>query len=323
MAELAEFALIHALQRRLQSAPADPDTLLGIGDDAALLRGHGVLAVALDTLNEGVHFFPGTDPADIGWKALAVNLSDLAAMGAQPRWALLSLSLPQIEPGFVEAFMAGWQSLATSHGVQLIGGDTTRGPCSISVTLLGQSAPQPLLRSAAQAGDDLYLSGCCGEAAVGLALRRGDLALADANARTHLLRRLDRPQPRVALGQALAGAARAAIDVSDGLLADLQHLLTASGGLGAELALESLPETSELHLAAPSLAQRRQWQLAGGDDYELLFTAAPADREAIAAAAATAETPITRIGRLTPDSGIRLLQNGIVQEPPATGWRHF
>lgn len=323
MTELPEFSLIAALQRALAALPADPGTELGIGDDAALLQAEGRLAVAVDTLVEGVHFPIGTDSAALGWKSLAVNLSDLAAMGARPRWALLSLTLPQADRAFVEGFAQGWAALAGEHGVQLVGGDTTRGPLSISVTVLGQAPAQPLLRSGAAGGDELYLSGCCGEAAAGLALRQQRLVLDDAVSRGKLLARLERPQPRVALGQALAGIASAALDVSDGLLADLGHLLAASGGLGAVLDCADLPVSPALRLAATDAEQRRRWQLAGGDDYELLFSAAPAQRDAVIEAARCSQTAVSRIGRLTSTGDIDLRLGGQPLAPPSGGWRHF
>ena len=209
-----EFELIDRIRRR--AATTRGDVLLGIGDDAALLQvpAGQALVVATDTLNAGVHFPTETAPADIGWKALAVNLSDLAAMGAQPAWCMLSLSLPEGEPDWLEAFLEGFLRLAAMHDVALVGGDTTRGPMSVSVTVHGFVDPARALRRAtARADDEVWVSGTLGDAAAALAQWRAG-AIVDAALRE----RLDRPVPRVALGRALAGVARAAIDVSDGLL---------------------------------------------------------------------------------------------------------
>jgi thiamine-monophosphate kinase len=320
-----EFDLIDRLRRGLAALPADPGTRVGIGDDAAVLSAAGPLAIAVDTLVEGVHFPNATAPAVLGWKALAVNLSDLAAMGARPRWALLALTVPSVDADFIDAFCSGWAELATAHRVELVGGDTTRGPLAISVTLLGDAPAQPLRRNGARVGDDIYISGVCGEAAAGLALVQKRLHLADPQATAQLIEALQRPQPRVALGQALVGIASAAIDVSDGLLADLGHILSQSGperSLGADIDCDQLPSSTALNLAAADAEQRREWQLAGGDDYELLFCAAPARRDAVLAAAAGAGTPVQQIGRCTAN-GVQLRHNGRIIAPPRSGWEHF
>jgi thiamine-monophosphate kinase len=317
-----EFDLIARLQARLADLRTDPDTRIGIGDDAAVVDCAGALALAVDTLVEGVHFPPGTAPATLGWKALAVNLSDLAAMGARPRWALLALTLPKPDSAFIDEFAAGWAELAGQFGVELVGGDTTRGPLAISVTLLGDAPQRPLRRNGARAGDDIYLSGVCGEAAAGLALQQGRLQLSDTAAHAQLIEALQRPQPRVALGEALLGVATAAIDVSDGLLADLSHVLQQSGALGASIDCDRLPASPALDLAATDPEQRRSWQLAGGDDYELLFCAPAEQRTAVMAAADRTGTKVSRIGHCTA-AGLQLLAGGQAIAPPDTGWKHF
>jgi thiamine-monophosphate kinase len=271
---------------------------LGVGDDCALLRPPAglVLALTTDTLAEGTHFLPGADPRRLGHKSLAVNLSDLAAMGADPRWFLLAIALPDADEAWLEAFAAGMFALAEAHAVELIGGDTTRGPRTITITALGTLPPgYALRRDAAQAGDDVWLSGSTGDAALGLAHLKGQIALAP-EAAARCIARLEQPAPRVALGQRLRGVAAAAIDVSDGLLADLGHVLERSK-LAAEIDYESLPRSPDLHACAnAALADR--CVLAGGDDYELVFTAAPDRRAAVEAAGRAAEVAVTRIGRM-------------------------
>ncbi|MCG6118949.1 MAG: thiamine-phosphate kinase [Aquimonas sp.] len=317
-----EFDLIAAIAAR--AGVPRGDVLLGIGDDAALLAPPPgeALCVCVDTLNAGVHFPESTAAFDIGWKALAVNLSDLAAMGAQPRWATLALSLPASDPGLVEALIDGFLSLAEAHTVALVGGDTTRGPLSLSVTALGSVAPERALRRAgAHAGDALYVSGTPGDAAAGLALVQQRLACDDAQVRDALIGRLDRPTPRVALGLELAGLAHAAIDISDGLLADLGHVLAASG-VGATLALETLPVSTALRALLPQAELRWPLQLAGGDDYELLFCGPP---ERIEALPAFARGEFTRIGRIEAAPGLRLTRRGepLDWRPDRSGYEHF
>ncbi len=278
--------------------------VLGVGDDCALLApGAGMqLAVAADMLVEGRHFFAGTDPQALGHKALAVNLSDLAAMGAQPWAFLLALALPDADASWLAAFSAGMFALADAHGIELVGGDTTRGPRNLCITVLGQlPAGQALRRDAARAGDQLWVSGTPGDARLALGQLRGEWRIAGFDAA--LRARLERPTPRVALGLALRGVAHAAIDVSDGLLGDLGHLLRASG-VGAEVDVDAIPASAPL--AAQPSARRRDCQLAGGDDYELLFTA-PADaRDAVLRAADAAATPVACIGRIDAAPGLRL-----------------
>ena len=312
-----EFGLIERIRHR---AAAREDVVLGIGDDAAIVRmpSGRQLVIATDTLNRGIHFPDNTAPADIGWKALAVNLSDLASMGAEPAWCTLSLSLPAGDMGWVDAFLDGFLELAALHRVALIGGDTTRGPLSVSVTAHGFVEPgRALRRGGAQAGDDVWVTGTLGEATGALTQWRAGAVVDPA-----LRARLDRPVPRVAVGARLVGIAHACIDVSDGLLADLQHICTASG-VGAEVELETLPTSAEL-VAAFGLQRRQAIQATGGDDYELCFTApAPAGDE-IARIAIETDTPITRIGRIVPGQGMRALRgDGSEWLPPSAGFVHF
>lgn len=329
----AEFDLIARIRAR---AGTREDVALGIGDDAALLRPPPgrQLVVATDTLNRGVHFGEAAAAADIGWKSLAVNLSDLAAMGAEPAWCTLSLSLPdQVDRSdFVDGFLDGFLDLAAQHRVVLVGGDTTRGPLSVCVTVLGFVAPGAALRrDAAQAGDEIWVTGTLGDAAAALALdgvapyreqavRRcaGDPAT-DA-ARLH--ERLARPTPRVAAGRALAGLARAGIDVSDGLLADLGHVCAASR-VAARIELASLPASPALAAAADGAA-RWHLQAAGGDDYELCFTAAPQRRDAIERALAEAAVPGCVIGRIESGGGVHAFApDGAPWQPARSGYQHF
>ncbi|TLX20923.1 thiamine-phosphate kinase [Thermomonas fusca] len=312
MPPVHEFDLIARIRQR---AAARGDVVLGIGDDCALLLPPpGMqLAVTMDALNAGVHFPPETAPADIGWKALAVNLSDLAAMGAQPAWGTLSLSLPQGDPGFVDAFFDGFFALAAQHGFALVGGDTTRGPLSIAITAHGLVEPgRALRRDGARVGDDIWVSGTLGDAAGALRQWQAGAAMSPA-----LQARLDRPTPRVALGRALRGIASSCIDVSDGLLADLAHLCRASG-VGAEVDVDALPASAALRNAFDP-DTRRVLQAAGGDDYELCFTAAPAQRAALRQLSATLALSLSCIGSVTAGTGVRC--DGVAAG--AGGYQHF
>ncbi len=313
-----EFDLIARIRARV--APRE-DVVLGIGDDAALLQPPAgrQLVVAMDTLNAGVHFPDGTAPADIGWKALAVNLSDLAAMAATPAWCTLSLSLPASDPAWVDGFLDGFLALAAAHGMALVGGDTTRGPLSVCVTVHGLVAPgRALRRDAAVAGDDLWVSGTLGDAAAALAQWRQGDGPVDAWLRA----RLDRPTPRLALGAALAGTAHAAIDVSDGLLADLGHICAASG-VGADVDVDALPASPALQAYCVGDA-RRQLQASGGDDYELCFSAPVQARAAVLQAGADSGTAVTRIGRIVAGQGIDVRDAGLAPwRPGRSGFDHF
>lgn len=300
------------------------NTVLGVGDDAALIAPTpGMqLAVSADTLVEGRHFFAGCDAEALGWKCLAVNLSDMAAMGARPRWFTLCLSLPQADPGWLAAFSRGMFALADEHDVALIGGDTTAGPLTISIQIMGEVAPGlALRRDAGQVGDDIWLSGCTGAAAMAVAQRYGKLQLG-ASDLAYCAARLDKPQPRVALGLALSGLAHAAIDVSDGLLADLGHI-AARSQLAAELRLMSLPlpPLSDEAMALPALDR---CLLAGGDDYELCFTAAPAVRPQIEQLATALALRLSHIGQLKAGQGVTVLDaNDQPVRLPYTGFNHF
>ena len=320
---MPEFDLIGTIRAR--SGAQRPDVVLGIGDDAALLEPTpGMQLVACtDTLNAGVHFPNGTAPAAIGWKALAVNLSDLAAMGATPAWALLALSLPRDAAAFVAAMAEGFARLATQHGVTLVGGDTTRGPLALTVTALGQvPAGAALLRGGARAGDAVLVTGTLGDAAAGLALVQGRLSAPAPAVAQVLRRRLDYPQPRVAAGLALRGLASACIDLSDGLLADLGHVCTRSG-VGAEIDLEALPLSAALQ-AALAPADARQLALAGGDDYELCCSVPPGRLDAALAVLRAAGCAGHVIGRITADAGVRVLDaRGEPVTPARRGYEHF
>lgn len=315
----SEFDLI-----RRHFSPHTTQTLLAGGDDAALLvpaPGHA-LAVTTDMLVEGTHFLPGTDPHRLGHKTLAVNLSDLAAMGARPRWAFLALALPHADDGWIAAFSAGFLALAESHRVDLAGGDTTRGPLNLCVTVIGEvMAGHALRRDGATPGDDVWLSGCTGEACVGLAALRGEASL-DQVDEVRCRERLEQPQPRVALGLALAGLATSAIDVSDGLVADLRHIATRSA-CGIDVHWVRVPQSSAL--ARIDATHRAAAILGGGDDYELAFTASPANRDAVKAAARAAGVTVTRIGEaVAGQAGVRVLDRGGVDiTPVGGGFDHF
>jgi len=312
-----EFALIERIRARVR---ARADVVLGIGDDAAVLRvpaGHD-LVVTCDTLVSGVHFPAETAPADIGWKALAVNLSDLAAMAATPAWCTLALTLPDADADWVDAFLDGFLDLANQHDVALVGGDTTSGPLSITVTAHGfVPEGQALRRDGARAGDEVWVTGSIGDAAGALAQWRARGPLS-----AKLRHRLDRPVPRIDAGLALRGLATAGIDLSDGLAADLGHVLAASG-LGARIDLGRLPTSRTL---ADHFAQAQRWplQLSGGDDYELCFTAPASAALAIEQALAACEVSATVIGRLVPEPGLRFTTpEGEPYAPAVAGFQHF
>ena len=317
-----EFRLIDRIRER--TVQARDDVRLGIGDDAAVLAvpPGQELAVAIDTLIEGVHFPHGTSPRDIGWKALAVNLSDLAAMGAAPAWALLALTLPQADATRVDGLADGFAQLAREHGVALVGGDTTRGPFCLSVAVHGLvPTGQALTRAGARPGDAVFVTGTLGDAAGGLRLVQGKLPFDPADEAHRALRaRLDRPTPRVRAGLALRGHASACIDVSDGLLADLGHVCAASGA-GAELDLGALPLSKELRTVFGGAAAR-ELALSGGDDYELCFTVPPAAIGALQSALAAAGGRATRVGTIVEGQGVRAL-GGTPLATARGGWDHF
>ncbi|NID17075.1 thiamine-phosphate kinase [Luteibacter yeojuensis] len=314
-----EFDLIERIRRHTEVNR--DDVVEGIGDDAAIVAvpSGRELAIAVDTLVEGVHFPAGTAPADIGWKALAVNLSDLAAMGATPAWALLALTTPDGDEAFFDGLARGFAELATPYRLALVGGDTTRGPLTVTVAVHGFTAPgEALLRSGARVGDVVMVTGTLGDAAAGLRC----LAEPDASAYAALVERLNRPTPRVSAGQALRGIATACIDVSDGLVADLGHICAASG-VGADIDAEMLPRSSALltHFAD---ADALDFALAGGDDYELCFTV-PADRAGeVGATLARLGCGAARVGRIVEDAGVRVFDaRGNLYEPARAGWNHF
>ena len=324
---VAEFALIELIRSRCALTRAD--VRLGIGDDAALLavpQGQ-LLAVSTDTLVEGAHFPRDTSAHDVGWKALAVNLSDLAAMGASPAWASLALTLPDARSDWVEAFADGFAALARKFDVALVGGDTTRGPLSITVTVHG-FVPEAaaLRRDGARVGDGVFVTGTLGDAAAGLrcaAHRLDDSGGSlSATARDFLLGRLDRPSPRVAQGLVLRGRAHACIDVSDGIAADLGHICDASG-VGAVINADRLPLSSAL-IAIDDTAARLAFQLAGGDDYELCFTASAEIEADLLIDLARSGCGATRIGTITTGSGVDARDAmGARIELARSGWQHF
>lgn len=318
---MAEFDLIDLIRARC--AIEREDVHLGIGDDAALLAvpAGQALAVSTDTLVSGIHFPKDTAPFDVGWKALAVNLSDLAAMGATPAWATLALALPDADAQWVAAFADGFTALAGEFKLALVGGDTTRGPLAITVTVHGFVPEQLALRRAgAQAGDAVFVTGTLGDAAAGLALRQG--AARRGRGEDQLIARLDRPTPRIAQGLLLRGRAHACIDVSDGLVADLGHICTASA-VGAEIDLAMLPASPAL-LGCVADEERAPLQLAGGDDYELCFTAAPAIATELLNDLARSGCAATRIGRIVVEPGVRVrAADGGFVALPRTGWQHF
>ncbi len=318
---LSEFDLI----ARYFTRPLRPDspTSLGIGDDCALLTPSPGMQIAIssDMLVEGRHFFAGADAAKLGHKCLAVNLSDLGAMGAKPLAFTLALSLPQVQADWLSAFSEGLFRLADEHGCELIGGDTTKGPLNICITIFGEvPAAHALRRDAAKAGDDIWVSGTLGDARLALAACNMEVQLAPDDFAQAALR-LDQPTPRVALGTALRGIARAAIDVSDGLIGDLRHILKRSG-VGAELNVDALPFGAVL--AKQNLDLRRRFALAGGDDYELCFIAPAACRSDVEAAARQSATPVMRVGSITAEAGLRLADaNGALVDLSVSSFDHF
>ena len=310
---MSEFDLIE----RYFTRPAR-QAALGVGDDCALLqpRPGTQMAISTDMLVEGRHFFANVDPAALGHKALAVNLSDLAACGAKPLAFTLALALPKVDEPWLASFSRGLFALADLHDCELVGGDTTQGPLNICITVFGEvpvvnGKSQALLRSGARAGDDIYVSGTLGDARLALEARRGTIAL-PAALFEHVRGRLERPSPRVALGQALRGVASAAIDVSDGLLGDLRHVLRASrvgATIDTSVAIKLIAVCAHPDWATGIISLERQleYTLAGGDDYELAFTAPVSARAAVQAAARLADTPATRIGCIEKTSGLRLI----------------
>ncbi|WP_246796701.1 thiamine-phosphate kinase [Burkholderia perseverans] len=325
---LSEFSLIDRYFARRARRP-EARAALGIGDDCALLAPHPdtMLAISTDMLVEGRHFFADVAPRALGHKTLAVNLSDLAAMGAQPRAFTLAFALPRADADWLDAFSDGLFTIADRYGCELVGGDTTSGPLNLCVTVFGDVGPdRALRRDAARPGDEVWVSGTLGDARAGLGVARGEWTAGAAEAAA-FRRALEWPEPRVALGLALAGIAHAALDISDGLAGDLRHILERSR-VGADIEVDAVPRSAALATLAPEL--QRTCTLAGGDDYELCFTAPAAAHAAVLAAGVTAGVAVTRIGTIralaVPDEapGIRWLDGaGAPLALTLRGFDHF
>lgn len=315
---MGEFEII---ERYFKRAPRDPDVVLGIGDDAAVLRVDDLAAVTVDTLVAGVHFPHEIAPSLLGHRSMAVNLSDVAAMGAEPKWCTLALTLPKADAAWLEEFARGFFASSEEFGVTLVGGDLTRGPLTVTVQLIGRVRDGGFLRrGGGNAGDDVYVTGTLGDSAAGIALLAEPSKPASSAARA-LEQRFYRPQPRVREGLALQALASAAIDVSDGLLADLGHICEASG-CGAVIDVERVPLSAELlELFPPQDALR--FALSGGDDYELCFTASPAHADEIERAMDACGTRVRRIGQLVPGREVLCRRDGEPFTPPARGYTHF
>lgn len=297
---------------------------VGIGDDAAVINtfANEQLLISVDTLNSGVHFPQRTSAFDIGYKALAVNLSDIAAMGGEPKWFTLALSLPEANHDWLEAFTEGLFKLAMEYRLCLVGGDTTRGPLSVTIQIAG-TVPTglSLQRRGACVDDNIYVTGSLGDAAAALQICHSALS-ADVKTGERLLQRLNQPVPRIAIGMALREIATACIDVSDGLAADLGHILEASG-VGAELELANLPRSSAMDELRCKQSLVRDWQLYGGDDYELCFTAPATQHERIMTISQEQHCPITCIGKIMSESGL-VYREGAQRLPVVIrGYDHF
>ncbi|AHG21423.1 thiamine monophosphate kinase [Chania multitudinisentens RB-25] len=318
-----EFDLIARYFNRFKNLRRDVQ--LGIGDDCALLTvaEKQLLAVSTDTLVAGVHFLPDIDPADLGYKALAVNLSDLAAMGADPAWLSLALTLPEVNEAWLEAFSDSLFEQLNYYGMQLIGGDTTRGPLSMTLTINGLiPAGRALTRAGARIGDWIYVTGMLGDSAAGLAILQERLSVEDGVAREYLLARHLRPQPRVLQGQALRDLASSAIDISDGLISDLRHVLQASA-CGARIELNELPMSQAL-TGSTNAEQALRWALSGGEDYELCFTVPEINRGALEVALSHLGADYTCIGQIGPLSeGMKFYRDGKEVVLPWKGFDHF
>ena len=317
-----EFELIGKYFTKLGAQRSD--VRIGVGDDGAVVMppASRELVAVTDSLVEGVHFPPGSSPASIGHRAFAVNLSDLAAMGAEPAWGLLALTIPESDDNWLAQFSRAAGDLCRKHGVALVGGDTTRGPLSITVTLIGiVPIGVALERKGAQAGDAIFVSGSPGDSAAGLALEQGRLHVTDPMSAQILRDRFLFPTPRCDIGIALRSLASACIDVSDGLGGDLEKLCAASG-CGAEVDAAALP-VSEALIAAVGRELAREYALTGGEDYELLFTVPLARLGAMMNAVALGLGPVTRIGSLVAGSGVRVIVRGGVMQFSGSGFDHF
>jgi thiamine-monophosphate kinase len=317
-----EFELIRRYFSHLGTAR--PDVLLGVGDDAALLQvpEDEELVAAVDTIVAGRHFPEGSDAQSVGHRAMAVNLSDLAAMGARPAWALLALTLPSPDPDWLEKFARGFGDVARAHGVALVGGDTTQGPLAVSVQIMGH-VPRgtALRRGGGREGDLLAVTGTLGDAGAGLAVLMGTLEMNDAAAADELRRRFEYPTPRVEFGIAARGLASAAMDLSDGLAGDLPKLAAASG-LAARVDVDRLPLSRALESAAGA-ERARELALGAGDDYELLIAVPPGRFDALAAGAAELNLTLTPIGELRRGNGVQWALKGTPYVPVARGYSHF
>lgn len=318
-----EFDLIARYFNRVGSSRRDVE--LGIGDDCALLSvaGKQLLAVSTDTLVSGVHFLPDIDPADLGYKSLAVNLSDLAAMGADPAWLSLAITLPETNSGWLAKYSDSLFELLDYYGMQLIGGDTTRGPLSLTLTIYGLvPAGRALTRRGARIGDWVYVTGTLGDSAAGLAILQNQLSIDDDGARQALVQRHLRPQPRILQGQALRDLASSAIDISDGLIADLQHVLKSSE-CGARINLDAIPHSHWLRDRVDADRALR-WALSGGEDYELCFTVPEINRGALDTVLGHLGADYTCIGQIAPASeGLRFFRGEKEIELSWKGYDHF
>jgi len=316
---IGEFEII---ARYFTRATADRDVVLGVGDDAAVLAVGGHLAVTVDTLIAGVHFPDGMAPHALGHRLMAVNLSDLAAMGARPRWCTLALTLPSADELWLDGFSRGLFELADRYGVSLVGGNLTRGPLSLTLQLMGKVEPRNMLtRSGGHVGDDIYVTGTLGDSSAGIMLILERSAAPQGSAAAALKERFYRPVPRVGAGLALGPLATAAIDVSDGLLADLDHICKASA-CGATIDVERVPLSAELLSMVPP-QEALAHALGGGDDYELCFTAPPSRADEIEAALEAADTPVRRIGQLIAGQTVVCRRDGDPFTPAVRGFRHF
>ncbi|MCP1630676.1 thiamine-monophosphate kinase [Citrobacter amalonaticus] len=318
-----EFSLIARYFDRVRSSRLDVET--GIGDDCALLNipDKQTLAISTDTLVAGNHFLTDIDPADLAYKALAVNLSDLAAMGADPAWLTLAITLPEVDEPWLEAFSDSLFECLNYYGMQLIGGDTTRGPLSMTLGIHGfVPAGRALKRAGAKPGDWIYVTGTPGDSAAGLAILQNRLQVADATDREYLLKRHLRPTPRILQGQALRDLASAAIDLSDGLISDLGHIVKASA-CGARVDLNALPWSDAMtRHVEPEQALR--WALSGGEDYELCFTVPELNRGALEVAMGQLGVAFTCIGQMSADvEGIHFMRDGTPVTFDWKGYDHF
>jgi len=318
-----EFSLIARYFDRVKSARRDVET--GIGDDCALLNipEKQTLAISTDTLVSGIHFLPDIDPADLAYKALAVNVSDLAAMGADPAWLTLALTLPDVDEDWLKAFSDSLFEQLSYYDMQLIGGDTTRGPLSMTLGIHGYvPVGRAIKRSGAKPGDWIYVTGTPGDSAAGLAILQNRLQVDDATDAHYLLQRHLRPTPRVLHGQALRNLASSAIDLSDGLISDLGHILKASG-CGARVELDALPYSAAVkrHVNAQ---QALSWALSGGEDYELCFTVPELNRGALEVAVAHLGAPVTCIGQMSADvEGLHFTRDDKAVTLDLKGYDHF